>query len=782
MNIFQTYIERALEIKGDLQESRPRQKYGQIEVPLSALAPKSLRTRDGSWERRSRVVLDLLGIGFSINGKRVSLRWKEYYEGDLDKAMLLRDAFASKLFRRTEIVSFECFRNLCIGTKKAGRNPEEIFPLYLEEVGFKPLGKHRFLRGAERVMLEGDRVKFQWSMPIGLRLAKSSRFTYMKRVKSDHLLRKYFQKFESYKSQTQRNTIHALCAENGPSVVVSRMPTGGGKSLCYLLPSACAAQNGRPQTAIVVSPTIALQNDQVIKVRDTLNRVRGVNLQVDQINSTVSHEKRALIYKSLRQGKLHVLLLSPEKITDPFFRETLFALAEKKCIGFFVIDEAHIIPEWGRDFRTEFYRLGVIRKKLVERCPELKTLILSATLTDSKEEEVLRVLRIEEEPVRFTEPVIRRELSIRVLRFNDQKEKLKHLLRLAPHLPKPVIVYCSMRKHVKEIMREFKSNGIYRCLDYTGSTPREGREKRLEAFLGGDVNFVIATNAFGLGIDKENLRTVIHFDVPRNLDACYQEMGRAARDGKTGHSIIFYSPSGMRHATRTSRAILTEEKAWGRLSAMLKHKIHLGKNSAEALLPLHILPKYNKDREDNELNRKWNLASLNIMEEMNQVDIKGIVFRKVKIIKNRKRRFKEGRIPGLLDLLRRNKGGKNGFNLDLSRVAIKCKVPFENVFSEIIGLSQTGRISITSLDDKKGESWVLVELNKVSSWSSKDLWKLEELREKDLKEINDGIKQFRSFFHSNECRLSHFARFYGFEMDKPCGHCDRCDPGLLMSS
>ena len=98
MNIFQAYIERALEIEGDLQESRPAEKYGQIEVPLSALAPKSLRTRDGSWERRLRVVLDLLGIGFSLNGKSVSLRWKEYYEGYLDKAMLLRDAFASKLF------------------------------------------------------------------------------------------------------------------------------------------------------------------------------------------------------------------------------------------------------------------------------------------------------------------------------------------------------------------------------------------------------------------------------------------------------------------------------------------------------------------------------------------------------------------------------------------------------------------------------------------------------------------------------------------------------------
>ena len=781
MNILQTYIERALEIEGELQESKAAQKGREIPVPLSALAPKLLRTRDVCWERRLSVVLDLFGIGFSINGKSVSLRWKEYSEGYLDKAMLLRDAFESKLFKRTEIVTLECFRNMCIGTKKPGRNPEEIFPLYLEEVGFKPLGKHRFLRWAERIILGGDRVKLQWSMPIGLRLAKNIQFKYMKRVKSDHLLRKYFRGFEWYLSKTQRNTIRALCAENGPSVVVTRMPTGGGKSLCYLLPSACAAQNGRPQTAIVVSPIIALQNDQVNKVRETLNRVHGVKLQVEQINSTVSYEKRALIYKRLRQGKLHVLLLSPEKITDPFFRETLFALAEKKCIGFFVIDEAHIIPEWGRDFRTEFYRLGVIREKLIERCPELKTLILSATLTDSTEEEVLRVLRIREEPVRFTEPVIRRELSIRVLRFNNQEEKLKHLLRLAPHLPKPVIVYCSMKKHVREIMRQFKLSGIYRCLDYTGSTPREGRESRLRSFQCGDVNFVIATNAFGLGIDKENVRTIIHFDVPRNLDACYQEIGRAARDGKTGHSIIFYSPSGMRHATKTSYAILGAEKAWERLRAMLIHRVYIAKNSAEALLPLHILPKYNKDREDNELNHEWNLASLNIMEESNQVDIKGIVFKKVKIIKNRKRRFKEGGIPGLLDLLRRNKGGKKGFNLDLSKVAIKCKVPFEDVFSEIIGLAQTGRLSITPLDDEKGESWVLVRLRKVSSWSSKDLVKLKEMRRNDLEEINYGIQQFRAFFRSNECRLSHFAKLYRFGMDRPCGHCDRCNPGLLVA-
>lgn len=495
---------------------------------------------------------------------------------------------------------------------------------------------------------------------------------------------------------------------------------------------------------------------------------------------TVPMAERRKIYADLFRGNLHVLYLSPEKLLEPFFRETLLALAERQRIGFLVIDEAHIVPEWGRDFRTHYHRLGVIRQELLARSPALRTLILSATLTDASENRVMEVLRLREEDCkRITIPHIRREISIRVERYDTREEKLARLLEIAPHLPRPTIVYSNRKDTVRLVLRALKDAGIYRCFDYTGDTAAEERIRRLHAFHRGDVHFVVGTNAFGLGIDKQDVRSVVHFDVPHSLDACYQEIGRAARDAQTGHAFIFYSPRGMGEATRRGRAIITSEKAWDRANCVLNGR-YPKKRGCQVLLPAHAVPRYMQEegKTDSSLNREWNLATLNILERQGLVDIKGIVYRNLRITRPQDGKALGARAAETAQMLTKWMGRRRSMDIDLAVFAQDCGQDLSALHSQIITLAAAGTITLEPLDEELEEMWVLAGLNSRESWAPEHMKRLEEIRDQDLVESNSSIEALRRFFKAKGCRLRHFAELYRFDTPKPCGHCDRCAPRL----
>ena len=354
------------------------------------------------------------------------------------------------------------------------------------------------------------------------------------------------------------------------------------------------------------------------------------------------------------------------------------------------------------------------------------------------------------------------------------------MLEIVPHVPKPAIIYCNKKKSVREILKRLKTEGIYRCCDYTGNTPAAGRLERLYAFHRGDIHFVVGTNAFGLGIDKQNVRTVIHFDVPHSLDACYQEIGRAARDGHTGHAFIFYSPRGMGEATRRGRAILTAEKAWHRAQSILRGR-YPKKRGCLVLLPAHAVPSYIRTEggEDSDLNRKWNLATLNILERQGLVDIKGVVYRHMRISKPRNyEKGLNGQAAAGAMRLAEAMGRKQTMEIDLAEIAPTCQMNMAELHSQIITLADAGKIALEPLDDDRGEMWVLAELNDQATWSRAHMEKLEDIRQQDIDESNVRIEALRRFFKSKDCRLGHFAELYDFPAPPPCGQCDRCAPRL----
>ena len=295
------------------------------------------------------------------------------------------------------------------------------------------------------------------------------------------------------------------------------MPTGAGKSLCYQLPA--LVQEG---TAIVISPLIALMKNQV----DQLNAF-GINAHF--LNSTLTKTEINRVKKETLEGKTKLLYVAPESLT----KEDNLDFLNKVKVSFVAIDEAHCISEWGHDFRPEYRRIRTI----INQLGDLPVIALTATATPKVQQDIQRNLQMEEADV-FKSSFNRKNLYYEV---RPKKDIKKQLIRFAnQHKGKSGIVYCLSRKKVEEIAELLKVNG-FKAAPYHAGLDSAVRMQNQDAFLNEDCDIIVATIAFGMGIDKPDVRFVVHYDTPKSLEGYYQETGRGGRDGLEGHCLMFYS-------------------------------------------------------------------------------------------------------------------------------------------------------------------------------------------------------------------------------------------------
>ncbi|MFQ3214551.1 MAG: ATP-dependent DNA helicase RecQ [Marivirga sp.] len=295
------------------------------------------------------------------------------------------------------------------------------------------------------------------------------------------------------------------------------MPTGAGKSLCYQLPA--ISQEG---TALVVSPLIALMKNQV----DTLNAL-GVNARF--INSTLSKTEVNKVKKQIMNGDLKLLYVAPESLT----KEDNIAFLQKAHISFAAIDEAHCISEWGHDFRPEYRKI----KAILEQIADIPIIALTATATPKVQLDIQKNLNMEAANV-FKSSFNRANLFYEVRPKNQAKKQLIKFLN--ERKGKSGIIYCLSRKKVEEIAEFLNVNG-FNAAPYHAGLDSNMRMKNQDNFLNEDVDIIVATIAFGMGIDKPDVRFVIHYDTPKSIEGYYQETGRAGRDGLVGDCLMFYS-------------------------------------------------------------------------------------------------------------------------------------------------------------------------------------------------------------------------------------------------
>lgn len=322
--------------------------------------------------------------------------------------------------------------------------------------------------------------------------------------------------FKQFKGQ-QEAVIQSVL--NGDHTFVI-MPTGGGKSLCYQLPALMSEG-----TAIVVSPLIALMKNQVDAIRGFSNE-HGV---AHFLNSSLTRAESLQVRKDITEGRTKILYVAPESLTK---KENVEFLTNIK-ISFFAIDEAHCISEWGHDFRPEYRRLRTIFDE-IKRVP---VIALTATATEKVQEDILKNLDIPKattfkasfnRPNLYYEVRPKRDVSREITRFVKQ------------HAGRSGIIYCLSRKKVEEMAQTLVVNGI-KALPYHAGLDAGQRASHQDKFLMEEVDVIVATIAFGMGIDKPDVRFVIHHDIPKSLESYYQETGRAGRDGGEGKCVTFYS-------------------------------------------------------------------------------------------------------------------------------------------------------------------------------------------------------------------------------------------------
>ncbi|WP_029526686.1 DNA helicase RecQ [Polaromonas glacialis] len=333
------------------------------------------------------------------------------------------------------------------------------------------------------------------------------------------------------------------------------MPTGGGKSLCYQIP-AIVRQNAGHGVTIVISPLIALMHDQVGALTEA-----GVSAAF--LNSTQSYEESSQIEQQLLRNELTLLYAAPERINTPRMKSLLTSLNERGLLSLFAIDEAHCVSQWGHDFRPEYRSLSLLH----ETFPDVPRMALTATADALTRQDMVERLKLEDAR-HFVSSFDRPNIRYTIVEKTDATRQLLRFIQTEHH-GEAGIVYCQSRKRVEEIAGMLEDAGI-KAMAYHAGLDARLRQQRQDRFLREDGCVMVATIAFGMGIDKPDVRFVAHLDMPKNIEGYYQETGRAGRDGLPADAWMVY---GLQDVVNQRRMIDTSEVASEEFKAVMRGKL-----------------------------------------------------------------------------------------------------------------------------------------------------------------------------------------------------------------
>ncbi|MGI9515825.1 MAG: RecQ family ATP-dependent DNA helicase [Pirellulaceae bacterium] len=368
------------------------------------------------------------------------------------------------------------------------------------------------------------------------------------------LLQHYFG-YLSFRGSQQ--TVIEHVSSGGHALLIA--PTGMGKSLCYQIPALHLAEThaGQQQRnlTLVISPLIALMKDQV----DAL-AARGIAATF--VNSSLTRDERNRRYAEIADGKYDLLYVTPERFRKPDFVE----LIQGRAVHLLAVDEAHCISHWGHDFRPDYTRLADIRSLLGEPT----TIALTATATPLVQQDIIRQLGLEPADVRlFHEGIERPNLTLEVIKTWGDDEKLDYIERINREIPGSGIVYFTLIRTLERFGEQLRQRGVHHLI-YHGELPR-ARRREVQNWFMSDECLVLATNAFGMGIDKESIRFVIHAELPGSMESYYQEIGRAGRDGQRSLCTLLYDEADLETQMEFMRWSNPDAEFYRRVYDMLEH-------------------------------------------------------------------------------------------------------------------------------------------------------------------------------------------------------------------
>lgn len=434
-----------------------------------------------------------------------------------------------------------------------------------------------------------------------------------------------FTKFNSYRSLEQKMAVHSALELPSDHTLMISLPTGGGKSLITQLLAASSFK-----LTIVIVPTISLAKDQYIQARECISDKETKK----NIFSYQSNNDNSMLIKGIEEETARLIFTSPEAILkSEKFGKALKNASERGYLYNVVIDEAHIVPDWGTNFRPEFQILSVVLKEwrtLSKRT--IRTYLLSATLSDDVVDVLFELFGSEKGNVKFRCDALRKEPRYIICENHNYEQREKQVIEMVKLLPKPLIVYVIEPIVANQYVKALNNEGLTNVFTYTGDTSERDRDLLLEKWKNNEFDVMIATSAFGMGVDKSNVRTIVHACVPENLSRFYQEVGRAGRDGLPSLSVLCYYMGKDERKNDLSVAfglvkgsLLREENIKARLESILKD----ARNMVDGDLitaDLSTTPAtFTKEQAAHAGNRNmcWNINALLLLHRNGYISIEG---------------------------------------------------------------------------------------------------------------------------------------------------------------
>ncbi|HSY61627.1 MAG TPA: ATP-dependent DNA helicase RecQ [Cytophaga sp.] len=544
----------------------------------------------------------------------------------------------------------------------------------------------------------------------------------------------------------QEDIINSILSGND---TVALLPTGGGKSICYQVPA--LAQDG---LVLVISPLIALMKDQVEQLRK-----RGISAAA--IHSGMRKTEIDIALDNCIYGSAKLLYVSPERLKSDLFKERV----QKMNITCIAVDEAHCISEWGHDFRPAYREIVSIRTLL----PEVPIIALTATANEMVLNDIMDQLALQDPQV-FTQSFTRKNLSYSCL-YEENKEK--RLISMLQKIPGVCIVYASTRARVVRIA-EFLNRQRIPTEFYHGGLDHKQRSVKQDAFMKNTVRVMVATNAFGMGVDKPDVRLVVHMDVPDSLEGYFQEAGRAGRDGNKAFAVLL-------HTQKDEDELLAKIPVAHPSAEVIRRTYQSLANYYQLAVGSGYMESYPFDLD--EFCKKYNLNKLEAFYSLKRMEQHGIIQLseafynppKLKVIIDHEQlydvRLKMPKYDEFIKQLLRIFGGEvyNTYKeFSFSTLAKSTLTPEPEIVSKIKFLAQSGVIDFIDASDVPQLTFLLPRQDALKL--QLDLQWLEDRKDHDQESAENII----GFLHTEKCRAQYVLEYFGEYNAKPCGICDRC--------
>lgn len=427
--------------------------------------------------------------------------------------------------------------------------------------------------------------------------------------------------FNCFKSEEQKLTVlGCLNTPKGYTVLVS-MSTGSGKSL--ITQTVAFQEEG---LTIVIVPTISLMLDQERNAKQIL---KEHSHEIFHYYGTIDIKE---ITEKIKYHQCKLLFISPESlIKNSYLKNMIKYVNKKRILKNLIIDEAHIIFEWGDSFRLDFQCLDIFKKELLSENCELRTFLLSATFSEEDVKILKNLYSNGNDWLELRSDSLRREIHYEFIKATNDSDKLFKLLELVKIIPHPMIIYVSSPEEARYIKSYLRNNDLYNVEIYTGETSSCDREVLLEKWKNNEFSIMVATCAFGVGVDKKDVRSVIHYYLPDNINKYYQEAGRGGRDGNASLSYILYDESDFKSIyNKVKRSVLTTEKLIKRWFSMVNSTKSQKRNDNRILIDTSALPSYYDEYEEklfiNKADINWNVYVLLFLKRHSLISIEDIQF------------------------------------------------------------------------------------------------------------------------------------------------------------